>query len=113
MASFLVETVVYFQRVLTLSGRSYLNAFVTEKECSPSLFSRLLPSAPSVRITFARSVDRRSRICSAARLSTEGLLAVYTNNGPLNVTFSYVFWIKEKNKLYVVNSILPFMFFDV
>ena len=29
------------------------------------------------RITFARSVDHRLRVCSPARLSREGLLAVY------------------------------------
>ena len=34
------------------------------------------PQRPSACITFARSVDRRSRICSPARLSREGLLAV-------------------------------------
>ena len=79
-ALFLVDTISLFLTVLTLGGRSSLNAFVVEENAVPPSFLAFSPAPLSARITFARSVDRRSRISSPAGLSREGLLAVYKVN---------------------------------
>ena len=74
---FLVEKISLF-----LMGFHTWRAELSERVCyrkeySPSFSSCLFPSAPLAPIMFARSVDRRSRICSPGLLSREGLLAVY------------------------------------
>ena len=79
-ALFLVDTISLFLTVLTLGGRSSLNAFVAEENAVPPSFLAFSPAPLSASITFARSVDRRLRISSPARLSREGLLAVYKVN---------------------------------
>ena len=81
-------SIVFSWQDLFLTGSHTWRAEFSERvcyrrarECSLPFLSCLLPSAPFARITFTRSVGRRSRTCFPARLSREGLLAVYSSIG--------------------------------